>query len=543
MSAEALARSEAMFLFDVLQRKPWEFIECALECHSLEDYQKKLLVDLVSYDRIAIKSCHATGKTFSVARIVLWFLYCFPYSKVITTAPTYRQVKDLLWGEIHSALSNSKMLFDGNKNLTEIKINPDWFAIGFVPKREVGDTKEQKGSTFQGYHSRYILVVFDEATGIDQDVYVMAEGLLTSGEVVKWVCIGNPTVRSSNFFKLFSKPDWHGVKWDCFKSPNLIANDLTNKQKIREELTYLAKLTKEEKLKHIANYKKPNPYLLSAQWVMSKILEWGMEHPLTLSKIFAEFPLSDDTVLVKFESVQASLDRVIDVDKTKTRFIGIDVARGGPDKTVFNELIGYKNTRIQKHKKKDGHEVASELMLFCNEDKVSDTVLILDGTGVGSSVEDQVKKDIYDDKYFGNVKLVVVHSAQSPSHDDKDEDQKSKKLFKNAKGQMFYLLNQDLRDNIDLLTDEETYEEQLPEIKFKFDNQEKILIESKDDYKSRTGKSSPDEADSLALANYGRYIFRKAGNFGTHSTSETVFRNQLDNSPIRKRTRLKINEY
>ena len=38
-----------------------------------------------------------------------------------------------------------------------------------------------------------------------------------------------------------------------------------------------------------------------------------------------------------------------------------------------------------------------------------------------------------------------------------------------------------------------------------------MIIESKDDYKARTGLSSPDEADALALANFGRYYGHKIG--------------------------------
>lgn len=41
--------------------------------------------------------------THLAARIALWFLCSFKPSKVITTAPTLRQVKDLLWSELRNA--------------------------------------------------------------------------------------------------------------------------------------------------------------------------------------------------------------------------------------------------------------------------------------------------------------------------------------------------------------------------------------------------------------------------------------------------------
>ncbi len=39
------------------------------------------------------------------------------------------------------------------------------------------------------------------------------------------------------------------------------------------------------------------------------------------------------------------------------------------------------------------------------------------------------------------------------------------------------------------------------------------MIESKDEYKKRTKRKSPDSTDSLALANYGHYDELKVGKF------------------------------
>jgi hypothetical protein len=81
-----------------------------------------------------------------------------------------------------------------------------------------------------------------------------------------------------------------------------------------------------------------------------------------------------------------------------------------------------------------------------------------------------------------------------------------KAKFVNIKAMMFSLLSDDMKrqDGIELL-EETVYLEELPSILYGFDSKGRMLIESKEDYKKRTGRGSPDTADSLALANYGHY--------------------------------------
>ena len=55
--------------------------------------------------RTAVRSCHSSGKTYTLAQILLWWLVRWPDGIAVTTAPTDRQVEKLLWGEIHKAIA------------------------------------------------------------------------------------------------------------------------------------------------------------------------------------------------------------------------------------------------------------------------------------------------------------------------------------------------------------------------------------------------------------------------------------------------------
>jgi len=144
------------------QADPVLFFKEVLGIESLEEYQEKVLREIVANDRTAISACHDVGKSWMLARIVLWYVTCFPYSKVITTAPTYNQVKNILWSEIRSAYSKSKAKLGGKMNLTEWQVTPegDWYAIGFTPRNELsGEAGQGTQSSFQGFHAPHILLV------------------------------------------------------------------------------------------------------------------------------------------------------------------------------------------------------------------------------------------------------------------------------------------------------------------------------------------------------------------------------------------------
>jgi len=82
-------------ILERVQSNPQLFIEKVLGCSTMEAYQVNICNTVAEYDRVAVSACHAVGKTFLMARIVLWFLYCYPGDKIITTAPTNRQVEML----------------------------------------------------------------------------------------------------------------------------------------------------------------------------------------------------------------------------------------------------------------------------------------------------------------------------------------------------------------------------------------------------------------------------------------------------------------
>lgn len=501
-----------------LQKNPERYFETILGITTLEAHHRRMLRAIAANERTAIAACHDVGKSWTLARVVLWFLATHPYSKVITTAPTYNQVKNILWSEIRSAHKNARFPLGGTMNLTEWKLDEDWFAIGFTPKNEVsGEAGQGTQSSFQGFHAKGgILVVFDEATGIPVNVWIMAEGLLTQAHV-KFVAIANPTSRNSEFFKCFRSRDWQKVYLSCFDSPNLLANGIRNVEDLKNEVSYVQSLNDEEARARLAGYKSPVPYLLSLSWVVRSIIKWGWAHPLTLSKILGKFPEEVENAVISLGSVEESLLRLASIKPEDRKTLGVDVARFGTDSSVLTGLHGVKQIYFKKHSKRDLDFITGEVINQINVEGYD--VVVVDETGLGAGVVDNLRAAQRSNTIPKSVDIRGVQFGAGVECDGSkycDHSECAKSRFVNIKARMFHLLGEAMRASDGLcLMNEECYAEQLPTILYRYDAKGRMYIESKDEYKKRTGMSSPDEADSLALANLGRYDEINKGTFSS----------------------------
>ncbi|GAF70717.1 unnamed protein product, partial [marine sediment metagenome] len=82
---------------------------------------------------------------------------------MITTAPTFSQIYNLLWAEINQIYMNSRIELEGECLVTKIKTDePDHYAIGF---------STDKPARAEGWHAPSILFIFDEAKGLPQWIW------------------------------------------------------------------------------------------------------------------------------------------------------------------------------------------------------------------------------------------------------------------------------------------------------------------------------------------------------------------------------------
>ncbi len=171
--------------------------------------------------RVKVNAGHGVGKTSCASVAVLWWYHTRPRSVTITTAPTQRDVVDLLWTEIRllSARAGLKTPFTGPR-APEIFDTEEHTAKGYT---------SSSGESFQGRHRESMLFAFDEAEGIDPIYWQTTDTMYKPEEDHAWLAIGNPVTTASQSYleDLASAPDgspkWKQFQLSALNHPNVLA--------------------------------------------------------------------------------------------------------------------------------------------------------------------------------------------------------------------------------------------------------------------------------------------------------------------------------
>ena len=478
-------------------------------------YQQKLYNNLFINRRVCVKSAHDMGKTFTFTDAVLEALLvdgtmeggCY----IIITAPTYNLIKNVFFAEIRKKINQSKVPLGLQVNMTEIKVDEKWMCIGYSPQIAAqGDL-----SNFQGFHAPLVIVIFEEATGVDRAIWDMAEGMTTSDKVYMWA-IGNPTDSTSEFARCFQSPFWFKETWSCFMSPNLIANDITTIDQLRAEAATVASLPDEDKISRLNAYVVVQPQLLTLRWVVERYLEWGEDSPLFQGKALAQFPeMTEDTLfgiqrLEQCMSPGAEEEGLIQsIIGSKVESIGCDVARFGTDKAVIFGFCGNVESRKEIYSKKETTFLSGRMVEICRENVAKDiiTILTIDEGAMGAGVVDQLRNNKF---VGGNQKFVRIHAVNFGA------DAINLERYYNAAAEMYVLASMQCKSKAGfVLKQDEGLISELASRKYKFDSDGRFMLEKKEDFKKRIGHS-PDIADAFVLAFYHNPVntlFKAYGDF------------------------------
>jgi hypothetical protein len=414
------------------------------------------------HSRVAVKSCHASSKSFTAADAVLMALLVG--GDVIVTAPTWTQVEQVLFGQVHAAIATGRVpLSDwGAVNRTEIRLPSGEFALGLSTDVSV---------RFQGYHSRpgsFLLIVFDEAPGVRTDIYEAVEGIRAGGDV-RLLFIGNPVIASGPFFDLFYEESvgWHRETISAFDTPNLEGLTI-------DDVLAMSDAELDDNVR---------PYLITRRFVYEKWHEWGPDHPLYQSRVLGAFPLQSDDALLSLAWLESAATRSAGYDPALTVQAGIDVAGPGDDETVLCIRQGDAILHLEAWADADARgKVLAALRPW--KQRGLDAVNV-DVAGLGH--------------YFGlslsdeGYPVVPVNVGESPTTD------KAKEKFLNLRAEAFWNFREWAEAGMLAGLTDRAAIAQLAGIRYAHDNRGKIAIEKKVDARKR-GVKSPDRAEAVVLA-------------------------------------------
>ena len=441
----------ARFAADTLGVKLWRKQEEVLEAVRRER-------------RVAVKSGNGLGKDFTAAVAVLWYLQLHDPAIVLSTAPTFRQVRYVLWRQIHALHRRAAGKLGGRMLDTRWELAADRYALGL---------SANDADQFQGFHSPNIFVVVDEAEGVGETIYEAVEAVMTSANP-RLLLIGNPTTTSGGFHRAFHRERgiYRAITISALDSPNVEQGSLVF------------------------------PGLTTAAWVAERRALWGEESPLFRARVMGEFPERGDDNLIAMPDIAAAVyggplvlrqaqnergyaapGELVEPrapDEPGPLVIGVDVARFGPDRSVVLVRRGNVVEDIRAHYNIDTADLTGRVANACHElrpDRIN-----VDEVGIGVSVVDHLRDQ--------GIPARGINGSLEPRRE---------RACANLRAEGFWMLARRFAThNIRIPHDPELMAE-LSSLRYRFNSRGKLLMESKEEMRRR-GRPSPDKADALMLA-------------------------------------------
>lgn len=445
------------------QRDP---VGWAVDHHGLELWskQREILESVRDHKQTSVRSCHEVGKSWSAALTASWWLDTHVPGEafVLTTAPTDKQVKAILWREINRL--HSRLGLAGRTNLSEWYIGKELVAFGRKPS-------DYDPTAFQGIHARFILIILDEACGIPPGLWDSAS-TLGANEHARFLAIGNPDDEHSEFATTVKSPDWHCIRIPYWETPNFTGEHVS--QSLKDLLIH------------------PN-------WVEERRRKWGQGSALFTSKCEGEFPHGTSPFVVVPISWAESC-RQLELPQSVPIEAGVDVGGGG-DRTVVRIRYGAKAGPSFTFVDPDPVRTTGLIALKLREHNV--TKAKVDSTGIGWGIvgalrESSTKHNVSVATQLGalthDAEILGVNFGKGPTPG-------TEHLFLNKRAEMWWGMRERVRLGLtDLETvDDDALQELTTPLYEVLDAKGKIKIQPKDEIIKVLGRS-PDEADALVLA-------------------------------------------
>jgi hypothetical protein len=398
--------------------------------------------------RHAVSSGRGIGKSALVSWITIWMLSTRIGSTTIISANSENQLRSVTWAEITKWLATA--------------INSHWFEVSatrVMPAKWLTELVERdlkKGTRYWGVEGRLwsaenpdayagvhnfdgVLVVFDEASGIDDTIWAVTAGFFTENTPNRfWLAFSNPRRNTGYFYETFhSKRDFWGSKVVDARTV-----EGTDKQVYQQIID-----------------------------------EYGPDSSQAHVEVYGMFPSEGDDQFIPAHLVDEAMKREKYQDASAPIVIGVDPARFGADATVIAIRQGRDIVRIDRHRGDDTMTVVGYIIEAIEEFKPA--LVVIDEGGLGAGIVDRLKEQRYKVKgiNFGN-------KSKNPI------------MYGNKRAEMWGSMKDWLKTAAIPL--DRFLKTDLISPMMKPDSKGTIFLESKKDMKAR-GLASPDAADAICV--------------------------------------------
>lgn len=435
-------------------------------------WQQRELLELVNRrgqrQKIACKSGKGPGKTTISGVIGLWWLIKNYGCKVVLTAPTMRQCKDIWMAEAKRTLSRADTWLQHLIRTTATKIyirgNPDW---------SIQTVTASNPEALQGWHEKNLKVIVEEASGVDRGLIQTLRDTLSNPNAAM-LMIGNPNTRDCAFFDCFNsdRGKWDTLTFNAEETPASFFFDPKRNHELEEE--------------------------------------FGRDSDVYRVAVLGEFPHADPNCVLSSEDLEkcTKRDRLLPCARlSNVKQFGLDFARFGGDELTVYRRSGEAIVQWERMVRCEPALLVNKAFLW-QEDvgwKNKDCWYIADAGGMGQGIMH---------KFYDADKLVLeFHNGSSAVEGNKYANKITEAWFnfrKKVNAGKCYIPN----DNILL--------QQLCSRQYKMDSKGRIQLESKDDYCKRTESKSPDRADGVVMAFYDEAVAAAGSVTGGYGSGRSV---------------------
>lgn len=418
-----------------------------------DPWQRNVLNDIAGHTKVSVRSGHGVGKTSVEAIVLLWFLSCFKFPKVIATAPTRQQLNDILWSEVEKWRSKSPLLQElltWTKTYVYMKgYEKRWFAVAKTASEP---------ENMQGFHEENMLIIVDEASGVEDDIMEAILATL-SGKNNKLLMCANPTRTTGTFY------DSHNRDRGMYKCHRVSSLDSTRTNK-----------------ENIASF----------------IKKYGEHSNVVKVRVYGDFPEQEDDVFLPLPLIERSIINELDPEKIGKITMGVDVARYGDDETIIATNVGGDiEIPVIRHGQSLMTTVGDIVMqykrLIKEYPNYKGVITVnIDDTGLGGGVTDRLE-EVKTEQRLRRLEIVPVNFGNNPPNDDEGEK------YQDISTYMWATLKTLMENREVRVVNDEELVAQLSVRKYTITSKGKIMLESKKTMKDR-GIKSPDRADAVVLS-------------------------------------------
>lgn len=395
--------------------------------------------------RISVKSGHGIGKSCTLAWLVLWYLFCFKDAQIPVTAPTADQMYDVLWKEIQIWLqkmpANFQAKYEWSTTYIRVTESPQtWFARAKTARKEAPEA-------LAGIHADNVMIIADEASGIDDAIFHTAEGAMTSSNVIQ-ILISNPTRLTGFFYETFhkDKANWTNLEFSCVDAP---------------------------------------PVIVDRSYIERIIEKHGEESDEYKIRVLGQFPdegSADDKGYVPLiNQFDIKLcDKIAPSQFIGNPKMGIDPSGEGDDETVWVVRDNFKAMIVAKEKKSTPKSIATKTITLMDYYGVHPEDVMIDNFGEGADVA----KEIALSSFHYDVGTINVGDASE------DEE------MSNIRAEAFMKMRDWIKHKAELVKDKGW--DELLTLRYRRNLRGKVQIMPKVEMK-RNSWESPNCADALML--------------------------------------------